>query len=105
MCMKRLLLYLIVVIHFVFVVGDVAAMFVLPFMTPWYVWIPLETWLVNTTLGKTLVCPVTEYENYLRRNLGMPEIRGFIKHYFVKPYIRCRKNFNNYVFGLRFGRL
>jgi hypothetical protein len=31
---------------------------------------------------------MTRYENKLRVQVGRPTIKGFIGHYFLKPYVR-----------------
>jgi hypothetical protein len=35
---------------------------------------------------------MTRYENKLRRDVGKTEIRGFMKHYIMRPYARFRYN-------------
>jgi len=40
------------------------------------------------SFSRVLDCPMTRYENKLRVQLGRPTIKGFIGHYFLKPYIR-----------------
>ena len=40
------------------------------------------------SFSRVLDCPMTRYENKMRVQLGKPTIKGFIGHYFLKPYVR-----------------
>ena len=40
------------------------------------------------SFSRVLDCPMTRFENKMRVQLGKPTIKGFIGHYFLKPYVR-----------------
>ena len=94
--LKNLKLLIVVLLHHVVALGNFSAFFILAFQgfTPWglswYVALPLCTFIVLVTFSKVLDCPMTRYENKLRRDVGKPEIRGFVKHYIIRPYVRFR---------------
>ena len=82
--LKRFLLYALIVFH-MFVIGvNVSAFFILPFMYPLYVWMPLNSFILITTFTRE-VCPLTKLENHLRKQLDLPKIGGFVGHYIVRP--------------------
>lgn len=81
---------LVVGVHFLFIFGLVGALLALPFLTPWYEWLPLCTFVVFL-LTNPIRCPLTAIENKLRSSLGMPEIRHFVLHYIVQPARRFVK--------------
>ena len=71
--------------------------FLLPFIYPLWVWMPLNSFILTVTFTRE-VCPLTRLENYLRTSLGMSRIGGFIGHYMVKPFRRIIKT---YRFGIK----
>ena len=77
-------LYLVISFHFAVILGNVAALFVLPFVAPWYISLPLMSLIVNLMFSP-LSCPLTRLESRIRKSLGMDEIRHFVKHYFIDP--------------------
>ena len=77
-------LYLVISFHFAVILGNVAALFVLPFVAPWYISLPLMSLIVNLMFSP-LSCPLTRLESRIRKSLGMDEIRHFVKHYFIEP--------------------
>ena len=81
-------LWSLVSFHMFIVIGNIAAAFVLPFYTPWYIALPITALIVNLTLSPGVGCPLTRWENRIRRSLGMKEIRTFVGHYFVWPIKR-----------------
>lgn len=83
----RALLALTVGVHAFFVVGVVVSFFVLPFKADWWIWIPFEVLIVNLIFGRG-DCPVTRWENDLRKALGYKPIGGFVGHYFKRPVYR-----------------
>ena len=95
---KNLKLLIVVLFHHAVVLGNFSAFFILAFQgfTPygisWYLALPLCTFIVLVTFSKVLDCPMTRYENKLRKEVGKPEIRGFVKHYIIRPYARFRYN-------------
>jgi len=80
-------LYLLVITHIFIVVGIIASFFILPFYEPWYVSLPLCTfiWFFSTT---RVECKLTKWENDLREKLGMKKIGAFVGHYFFRPFKR-----------------
>lgn len=75
---------MLVIIHMVLVIGVIVSFCVLPFMTPWYIALPLMTfiWFFSTS---RVECKLTNLENDLRVRLGKKRIGGFVGHYLVKP--------------------
>lgn len=87
------LLILIVGFHLILLLGNVGAFFVLPFWAPWYIAIPLWGFLLRTAFNRDSqynFCPLSSWENQVRRKLGLPQIKGFIANYFWHP-IKYRK--------------
>ena len=82
--LKKLLLYLVAVFHMFVIAVNVSAFFVLPFLYPLWVWMPLNSFILTVTFTRE-ICPLTRLENKLRTSLGMNRIGGFIGHYFLKP--------------------
>ena len=91
---KKTLLGLVVGLHMVVVVVNVVAFFVLPFLYPLWIWMPVNSFIVTVTFTRE-VCPLTRLENYLRTSLGMRRIGGFIGHYIVKPIRKANKGIQN----------
>jgi hypothetical protein len=96
--LKNIKLLLVVLIHHAVVIGNFSAFFILafqgftPYGFPWYIALPLCSFIVLVSFSKVLDCPMTRYENKLRRDVGKTEIRGFMKHYIMRPYARFRYN-------------
>ena len=96
--LKNLKLLLVVLIHHAVVLGNFSAFFIVAFQgfTPWglswYLALPVCTFIVLVTFSKVLDCPMTRYENKLRKEVGKPEIKGFVKHYIIRPYARFKYN-------------
>ena len=78
-------LYLLIVNHFLLVFLNIGAFFVLPFKTEWFIAAPLCSFLVLLLFSKSFQCPLTALENKLRKSLFLPEIKTFVGHYFFKP--------------------
>ena len=52
---------------------------------PLWISLPLCSWIIH--LGCTRNdCPLTKLENHFRKKLLFPQIKGFISHYYKKPY-------------------
>ena len=84
-------LHFLVLIHWIIVIGNLGSMVVLPVLCltghiPWYIVFPLMTWL-SVSACTRVNCPLTNYENKIRKKLGKPIVTGFIKHYFYGPYV------------------
>lgn len=87
----RIYLGVLVAGHWIVIVGNLSAFFILPFATSWYVALPIMSYIGLLTFSRVLDCPLTRLENKIRKQLGMPEIKGFISHYLIKPYVRNRR--------------
>ena len=55
------------------------------FNEPFWIWVPVNIWVMHLMFSPVLVCPATIWENRLRRKLGKPEIKTFFLHYYIKP--------------------
>lgn len=77
-------LVLTVVFHYAVVLGNATAFLVLPFREPWYVALPVCSFLM-LQFSTPVECPLTKLENVFREKLGKPRVRGFIGHYVLKP--------------------
>lgn len=75
--------------HAIVIGGNVTAAAVLPFLTPWYVALPLLSFIVWVSFSRVADCPLTRLENKLRRRLGKSEIGGYISYYIVRPIYRA----------------
>ena len=89
-----------VALHWFVVLGNFFAFFILAYQgfhpdqtIPWYVSLPLCTFIAVISFSRVLDCPLTAMENKMRRDLGLPPIKAFIKHYFLKPYIRRKRKY------------
>ena len=87
---KKALLYSTILFHAFVIVVNIAAFFILPFLYPLWVWMPVCSFILTVTFTRE-ICPITRLENYLRTSLGLPRIGGFIGHYFIKPIKRLLK--------------
>jgi len=79
-----------VVFHGFILGSNILAFFIVPFMEPFYVSVPIMSLVLVLTFSKVIDCPLTAAENHLRRKLGMKRIGGFAGHYFMKPIRRRR---------------
>ena len=87
---KKALLYSLVIFHTFVILVNIAAFFILPFMYPLWIWMPINSFILVTTFTRE-ICPLTRLENGLRTSLGMSRIGGFIGHYFIRPTKRLLK--------------
>ncbi len=72
------------------VVLDVIAIGMIIIYLPWWISLPLGTIAVNI-YNQGAKCPFTDWENKLRRRMGMVEVDDFLKWYFVRPFMWCVK--------------
>jgi hypothetical protein len=98
--LKYAILYLIVSFHVFVICVNLTAFFVLPFLYPLWVWMPMNSFILTVTFTRE-VCPLTRVENHFRSSLGLNRIGGFIGHYFIKPIKRV---FKTYKSGLKGGK-
>lgn len=81
--MLRLSLVILVVLHLLLVLINLIAMPCLLLYQPWYVSVPLVSFLIRLATVER-ECPLTIVENWLRNKLGMKVINTFIGHYIMK---------------------
>tara|TARA_B100000424_G_C22734198_1_gene397875 strand:- start:201 stop:488 length:288 start_codon:yes stop_codon:yes gene_type:complete len=81
----KLLFNLLVFFHHVAIITLIASPILLIMNQPFYVWVPLNIWILHLMFSPVLVCPATIWENRLRRILGKKEIKTFFKHYYIEP--------------------
>lgn len=77
--------YAIAAFHLTVIFGNSAAFFVLPFKVPWYVALPCCSTIIYLGFTRTGECPLTTLENHFRRRAQLPEVRGFLGYYVVRP--------------------
>jgi len=80
----KLLFHLVVFTHHIGLFGLIASVPLLIIKEPPWVSLPLLAWILYLGFSKVLDCPFTRLENYLRRKLNLPEIKTFLKHYYLK---------------------
>jgi hypothetical protein len=96
--LTRLKLIAVVFLHLYVILINAVGFFVLPFaawlIMGWPLWFtvlivtPLQSIVVYLTFNRQ-PCPLTNWENDLRKQLGMRPIGGFFGHYIIKQ--RWRK--------------
>ncbi len=79
----KIALYITVAAHYALFIGLMASPVPLFLYTPWYVSVPLVSWVINIATLRGLRCPLTELENYIRRKMGIPEIKGFVSRWIL----------------------
>jgi len=82
----KIFLYLLVLLHHLGIVGFLVSAPLLMITEPFWVWLPLNTWMMHLIFSPVLVCPLTIWENRLRNKLGWEKIGTFFKHYYIRPY-------------------
>ena len=88
---KKIFFYSLVTFHAFVIAVNIVAFFILPFLYPLLVWMPLNSFILTVTFTRE-ICPLTRLENYIRTSLGMPRIGGFIGHYLVRPIKKILKS-------------
>jgi hypothetical protein len=87
----RILWFLLVIFHLAVVIGNAIAFFIVPFLTPWYIALPICSFIFLVSFSKEIKCPLTNWENEVRIKIGKRRIGGFIGYYVVKPIKKCLK--------------
>lgn len=85
---NRILFLLLVLTHHMFMLLLMVTPIFVMINEPFWIWVPVNVWVMHLMFSPVLVCPATIWENRLRRKLGMPEIKTFFKHYYIKPLKR-----------------
>ena len=80
--MYKLLFYFVVAIHHLGLWGFIVSVPLIIIKEPPWVSLPLLAWILYLGFSKVLDCPFTRLENWIRRKLGLPEIKTFLKHYY-----------------------
>ena len=88
---KKIALYSLITFHHFVITVNIVAFFILPFLYPLLVWMPLNSFILTVTFTRE-ICPLTRLENYIRTSLGMPRIGGFLGHYVVRPVKKLLKS-------------
>ena len=73
----QLLLYSLVFVHHIGIISLIVSPLYLIINQPFYIWMPLNIWILHLIFSPVLVCPATIWENRLRRRLDKPEIKTF----------------------------
>ena len=60
---KKALLYSTILFHAFVIVVNIAAFFILPFLYPLWVWMPVCSFILTVTFTRE-ICPITRLENY-----------------------------------------
>ena len=81
----KILFYLLVIVHHISSLILVVSPVLLIVYEPFWVWLPLNVWIMHLIFSPVLVCPATIWENRLRRKLDKPQIKTFFLHYYIKP--------------------
>jgi hypothetical protein len=76
----------VVMLHTLVVCGNLMAFFVLPVRYDPWIALPACSIIFFLILNRKLECPLTIIENCIREKIGLPPIRGFVGHYFVRPW-------------------
>lgn len=82
----KFILCSIVFLHAGLISANAVAFFVLPFLEPWYIAAPICTAIARMSFSPNVKCPVTLIENKIRKRIGLKEIDGFAKHYFLNKF-------------------
>ena len=77
----KLAFYFVVTTHHLAIFGFIATVPLVIIKEPLWISLPIISWIMYLVYGR-LTCPYTVLEDYLRRKLGMPEIKLFFKHYY-----------------------
>lgn len=83
--MAKLIFKTIVFIHAFVCLGNLLSFLILPFIEPPWISLPCCSLIFFLSFQKEIQCPLTRFENFYRKKLGMPPINRFIGHYFVSP--------------------
>jgi hypothetical protein len=90
--MIKTLIALVVSFHLFIIFVNMAAIFYLAANEPWYVSVPLISFLIRLATVER-ECPLTIVENWLREKAGKRKVRTFIGHYIVKHFYAIKNLF------------
>ena len=83
--LNKILFYALVFSHHIFILLIILTPFYVTLNEPFWVWGPINIWILHLMFSPVLVCPATIWENRLRRKIGKPEIKTFFLHYYILP--------------------
>ena len=86
----QIILYSIIISHHTYIFLFIISLPIMILNAPWYISVPLFSWFLNAAIGQGWICPWTALENKYRKKVGMPTIDTFVKHYYIKAYIRYK---------------
>ena len=86
--LTKLLFYFLVFSHHISIILLMITPVFLIINEPFWIWVPINIWIMHLMFSPVLVCPATIWENRLRRKLGKKEIKTFFLHYYIKPLKR-----------------
>ena len=86
--LTKLLFYFLVFSHHISIILLIITPIFLIINEPFWIWVPINIWIMHLMFSPVLVCPATIWENRLRRKLGKKEIKTFFLHYYIKPLKR-----------------
>ena len=76
----EIMLFMIQLSHWIMLITVIVSVPLLLILEPFYVSIPICSWIMHLTFNDRLRCPCTDWENYYRRKTGRKQIGGFIGH-------------------------
>lgn len=79
----RIFLPILILSHSLIILGNIAALVILPLYTKWYIWIPLCTLIVRLIFDDR-PCPATQLEDFTRSKLNKNPVDSFIKNFWRK---------------------
>ena len=77
---NNIILFFIQLLHWIFLVLIGVSVPLLLICEPFYISIPLCSWIMHLAFSRVLDCPWTRLENVFRRKTGRKEIGGFLSH-------------------------
>ena len=77
---NKIILFLIQLSHWIFLILAGVSIPLVLICEPFYISLPLCSWIMHLALSRVLDCPWTRFENIYRSKVGKPEIGGFISH-------------------------
>ena len=80
-----IILRVIQITHWMFLIICSVSSIMILINEPFWVCVPLLSWIGYLAFSRVLDCPWTRLENYYRSKCGHEEIKTFIGHNIVKP--------------------
>ena len=82
---NELILRVIQITHWMFLIICSVSSIMILINEPFWICVPLLSWIGYLAFSRVLDCPWTRLENYYRSKCGHEEIKTFIGHNIVKP--------------------